>query len=410
MSRTDDKIIDVTNDVKWIGVLDYDIRTFDIVMATEFGTTYNSYFINAQKKALVEVAKEKFSDVYLKKLRSLTNPEDISYIILDHTEPDHSGSLGTLLKLAPSAVVVGSGNAIRYLEDIVNFPFNSLVVKDGDTLDLGNKTLKFIAAPNLHWPDSIYTYLVEDKVLFSCDSFGAHYCSENMYSSFTGEYSDAFKYYFDVILKPFSRFMLKAIEKIEPLQLDYICPGHGPMHREELRKAISLSIGYSEEYMQITQRGRGKNIMVAYISAYGYTKEAAEIVAEGIREVDSIDVDVVDIENIAPADLEARIIASEGILVGSPTINQNTLLPVYTLFALINPIRDRGKIAGAFGSYGWSGEASKIILENLKLLKLHVFEENIPFKFSPKGDKKVLLREYGRRFAAKFLDECGNKQ
>lgn len=410
MSRTDDKIIDVTNDVKWIGVLDYDIRTFDIVMTTEFGTTYNSYFINANKKALVEVAKEKFSDVYLKKLRSLTNPEDISYIILDHTEPDHSGSLGTLLKLAPSAVVVGSGNAIRYLEDIVNFPFNSLVVKDGDTLDLGNKTLKFIAAPNLHWPDSIYTYLVEDKVLFSCDSFGAHYCSENMYSSFTGEYSDAFKYYFDVILKPFSRFMLKAIERIEPLQLNYICPGHGPMHREELKKAISLSVGYSEEYMQITQRGRGKNIMVAYISAYGYTKEAAEIVAEGIREVDSLDVDVVDIENIAPAELETKIIASEGILVGSPTINQNTLLPVYTLFALINPIRDRGKIAGAFGSYGWSGEGSKIIVENLKLLKLHVFEENIPFKFSPKGNKKVLLKEYGKRFAVKFLDECGNKQ
>lgn len=410
MSRTDDKIIDVTNDVKWIGVLDHDIRTFDIVMTTEFGTTYNSYFINAAKKALVEVAKEKFSDVYLNKLRTLTNPEDISYIILNHTEPDHSGSLGILLKLAPSAVVVGSGNAIRYLEDIVNFPFKSLVVKDGDTVDLGNKTLKFIAAPNLHWPDSIYTYLVEDKVLFSCDSFGAHFCSENMFSSFTGEYGDAFKYYFDVILKPFSRFMLKAIERIEPLQIDYICPGHGPMHREELRKAISLSAQFSEEYMQSTRRGRGKNIMVAYVSAYGYTKEAAEIIAEGIRETGIIEVDVVDIENITPADLEARIIASEGILVGSPTINQNTLLPVYTLFALINPIRDRGKIAGAFGSYGWSGEGSKIIHEILKLLKLNVFEENVSFKFSPKGDKNILLREYGKRFATKFLDECGNKE
>ena len=125
-------------------------------MHTEYGTTYNSYFINAEKKAIVEVAKEKFSETYLKKLRSVTDPSEIEYIILDHTEPDHSGSLELLLELAPSATVVGSGNAIRYLEDIVNMPFRSIVVKDGDTLDLGNKTLKFISAPNLHWPDSMY--------------------------------------------------------------------------------------------------------------------------------------------------------------------------------------------------------------------------------------------------------------
>ena len=151
----------------------------------------------------------------LLKLRSVTNPEEIQYIILDHTEPDHSGSLRLLLELAPEATVVGSGNAIRYLEDIVNIPFKSLIVKDGDKLDLGNKTLRFISAPNLHWPDSIYTYLEEDKVLFTCDSFGAHYCSSEMFSDFSEKYTETFKYYFDVILKPFSRFMLKAIEKIK---------------------------------------------------------------------------------------------------------------------------------------------------------------------------------------------------
>ncbi len=204
MSRKDEKLIKITDDVTWMGVLDYDIRTFDIVMHTEFGTTYNSYFINAQKKAIIEVAKEKFRESYFSKLRSLADPAEIEYIILDHTEPDHSGSLKILLDLAPSATVVGSGNAIRYLEDIVNIPFKSLVVKDGDTLDLGNKTLKFIGAPNLHWPDSIYTYLVEDKILFTCDSFGAHYCTSDIFSEFTDEYLGAYKYYFDVILKPFS--------------------------------------------------------------------------------------------------------------------------------------------------------------------------------------------------------------
>ena len=156
-------IVDLTESVRWIGVLDYEIKTFDIVMHTEYGTTYNSYFINAEKKTIVDIAKEKFSETYLNKLRAVTDPAEIEYIIVNHTEPDHSGSLRLLLELAPSATVVGSGNAIRYLEDIVNVPFNSLVVKHGDRLDLGNKTLSFVAAPNLHWPDSMYSLCLKRK-------------------------------------------------------------------------------------------------------------------------------------------------------------------------------------------------------------------------------------------------------
>jgi NADH oxidase (H2O-forming) len=407
MNRKDDTIIDITHDVKWIGILDYDIKTFDIVMHTEFGTTYNSYFINADKKTIVEVAKEKFSETYLGKLRAVTNPEEIQYIILDHTEPDHSGSLKLLLDLAPSATVVGSGNAIRYLEDIVNMPFKSLVVKDGDTLDLGNKTLQFIAAPNLHWPDSIYTLLVEDKVLFTCDSFGAHYCTPDMFSDFSKDYSDSFKYYFDVIMKPFSRFMIKAIERIDHLEFDFICPGHGPIHRENRRKAIDLCEMYAAEYMQLTTERTHNNILIAYVSAYGYTREAAGYIAEGILETENIKVDITDIEVISTEDLEAKIIDADGLLIGSPTINQNTLLPVYKLLALINPLRDKGKMGGSFGSYGWSGESPKIILEILRLLKLKVFDDIGDFKFAPGDSKKETLREFGRKYAKKFMEECG---
>lgn len=406
MNRIDDKIIDITSDVKWIGVLDYDIRTFDIVMHTGYGTTYNSYFINAEKKTIIEVAKEKFSETYLTKLRSVTNPEEIQYIILDHTEPDHSGSLRLLLDLAPKATVVGSGNAIRYLEDIVNKPFKSLIVKDGDTLDLGNKTLRFISAPNLHWPDSIFTLLVEDKILFTCDTFGAHFCSSEMYSDFSGEYAGSFKYYFDIIMKPFSRFMISAIDRIKPFDINFICPGHGPIHRENLSKALDLSKEYAREYMKISFERDHKNILIAYVSAYGYTKEAAELIAAGIRETDGITVDTTDIENIDLNELESKIVLADGLLIGSPTINQNTLLPVYKLFSLINPIRDRGKLGGAFGSYGWSGESPKIILENLRALKLKIFEETAAFKFSPGGCKEDLLKNFGRKFAQKFIEEC----
>jgi flavorubredoxin len=408
MSGIDDKIIDVTGDVKWIGILDYDIRTFDIVMYTDFGTTYNSYLINADKKAIVEVVKEKFSETYLRKLRSVIDPEEIQYIILDHTEPDHSGSLRLLLELAPSAIVVGSGNAIRYLEDIINVPFRALVVKDGDTLDLGNKTLRFFSAPNLHWPDSMLTLLVEDKILFSCDIFGAHYCSPEMYSVFDEKYTESFKYYFNIIMRPFSRFMLKAIEKVKPLELDFICPGHGPIHKENINKAIELSEKLADHYMQIVSEKSKMNILITYISAYGYTKEAAHIIAEGIIETKDITVDITDIENISLEELETKLIMSDGLLVGSPTINQNTLLPVYKLLALINPIRDKGKLGGAFGSYGWSGESPNIILENLRLLKLKIFEETAAFKFSADNIKKENLRQFGRNFAQRYIQECGH--
>jgi flavorubredoxin len=410
MKRKDDRIINITEDVKWIGILDYDIKTFDIVMTTENGTTYNSYFINAGKKALIEVAKEKFSDTYINKLRSVTDPSEISYIVLDHTEPDHSGSLKQLLEIAPDATVVGSGNAIRYLGDIINIPFKSIAVKDGDSLDLGNKTLQFISAPNLHWPDSIYTYIPEDKVLFTCDSFGAHYCSYELGDELTEEYLRAFKYYFDVILKPYSRFMIKAIEKIRPLDINHICPGHGPILETNRKAIVDLTEKYSMEFIQETTVDARRHILIAYVSAYGYTKEAAEHIASGIMEVSDFKIEIVDIENIELSDLESKIRLNDAFLIGSPTINQNTLLPIYRMFALLNPLRDKGKLAGAFGSYGWSGEASKIILGNLRNLKLKVFEEVAEFKFRPSGAKVDFLKEYGRKFALKFEEECAQKK
>ncbi len=410
MRNKDEKIINITDDIVWTGILDYDIKTFDIVMTTEYGTTYNSYFINAEKKALIEVSKEKFSETYFNKLKALTDLSEISYIILDHTEPDHSGSLKLLLAAAPSATVVGSGNAIKYLEDMIDIPFRSKVVKDGDILDLGNKTLKFISAPNLHWPDSIYTWLEEDKVLFTCDSFGAHYCRDEMTDDLNEDYLKALKYYFDVILKPYSRFMVKAIEKIKPLDIRFICPGHGPILGRNRDKVVDLTLKYANDYLAVNAGVSGNKILVAYVSAYGYSGKAAEIIAEGIRETGDFDVKVVDIEHIDPSELDRLITESSAILAGSPTINQNTLLPVYTMFALINPIRDRGKLAASFGSYGWSGEAAMIIAETFKNLKLKVFEENFSFKFRPSGSKGEDLKLFGKKFGEKFAEECSKKE
>ncbi len=397
----DNKVLDINNDVKWIGVLDPDLVTFDVVMETEYGTTYNSYFINAEKKAVVETTKEKFWDTYLEKLKQVTDPSEIEYIILDHTEPDHSGNVRNLLNLAPNATVVGSGNAIRYLRDLIGNEFKSMTVKNGDTLDLGNKTLEFIGAPNLHWPDSIYTYLKEDKLLFTCDSFGCHFCDERMYDDQVADFDEAFKYYFDVILKPFSKFMLKAIEKIRPLEIEGILTGHGPLLLNDWKKWVDLSEKYASEAVKYPETNR---VFIPYVSAYQKTGAIAESIAQGIKEVSGdIEVDVCDIEMMSIGEMEEKVTRANALIVGSPTINQNILLPVYKLFAVMTPLRDKGKLAGSFGSYGWSGEASKMLNTFLEQLKLKVYGEGVFIKFTPDEEGEKQSMDYGKAFAQELL-------
>jgi flavorubredoxin len=225
-------------------------------METKFGTTYNSYFIKAEKKTLVDTVKEKYWEKYLKKIYTITDPTKIDYIICNHTEPDHSGCIKKMLELSPDLTVVGSGQALNYLQEMIGMPFKSLKVKDGDVIDLGNMKLRVIGTPNLHWPDTIYTYLEENRILFTCDSFGAHFCHEEMFDDKTGNYDEPFNYYFDVILKPFSKFMLKAIEKIRPLNIDIICPGHGPILRSNWKKYVDLSEQKASAYLEILKRFR----------------------------------------------------------------------------------------------------------------------------------------------------------
>lgn len=389
---SDTQILDLTPEVKWIGVLDHDIVTFDVVMETKYGTTYNSYLILAEKKAIIETVKESFWEVYRDKILASVDPAEIEYIILNHTEPDHSGCLAKLLQLAPNARVVASGNAVRYLKDLMEEDFQHIIVKDGHTLDLGNMTLQFLSAPNLHWPDTIFTYLAEKKILFTCDSFGCHFCHEGVFDDRVGEFDDAFDYYFDVILRPFSKFMLKAIEKVRQLDIRIIAPGHGPVLRTHWQKYLDLSEKYSREQLKLPIR---KKVFIAYVSAYQKTSLIARMIAEGILVAGDFEIEVMDIEQVSVGELEQRVMESEAIIVGSPTINQNILLPVYRLFSVINPLRDKGKIAGAFGSYGWSGESRGLIRSNLENLKLRFVGDGVFVKFSPDAADQEAARRYG---------------
>jgi flavorubredoxin len=396
----ENRVLNVCDGVFWIGVFDRDIVTFDVVMETKYGTTYNSYFINAEKKTIVETVKEKFWDTYLEKIQSVVDPAEIEYIVVNHTEPDHSGCLAKLLEIAPKAKVVGSGNAIRYLRDLLGYEIPHLVVRDGQTLDLGDRVLQFVGASNLHWPDSMMTYLQEDKLLFTCDIFGEHYCNEGVFDDMVGDFDEAFRYYYDVIMKPYSKFMLQAIERIRPLEINAILPGHGAVLRRDWKKYVDLSEQYALEALKGQKPNR---IFLGYVSAYQNTGIIAGLIARGIQETGDLEVDLCDLEHMDPSAVEQKIAQASGIVLGCPTFSQNILLPVYQVFAVINPIRDRNKPAAAFGSYGWSGEGARIITSALSSLKLKVMDEGLMVKFTPHRGVEEKCVEYGRKFGRMML-------
>ena len=396
----------ITENLFWVGALDPNLRIFDIIMETKFGTSYNSYLLKgSQGIALFETVKEKFFDEHLEKIRLITNLEDINYIVVNHTEPDHAGSVEKLLEYAPNATVVGSSLAIKYLSEIINKPFNSKVVKDGETLSLGDKTLKFISAPQLHWPDTMYSYVVEDETLITCDSFGAHYCDDRILKSSIEEdkeddYVEAYNYYFRMIMGPFKPFMLKAMDKIKDLKLNYICPGHGlVLDKSNIEKFMNLY----REWCQPTKREK-QSIVIPYVTAYGYTETIAQAIKKGIESA-NFDVDIL-MYDLVTADMNEvlkEINECSGLLIGSPTLLADTLPQIWTILSSLNPVIHRGLPASCFGSYGWSGEALKNITERYKQLKLNVVSEPLGIIFKASEENLETAFNFGLVFAKKVL-------
>ncbi|NDL68389.1 FprA family A-type flavoprotein [Anaerotalea alkaliphila] len=400
------KTIELKKGVSWIGVQDHDLRVFDVIMLTEFGTSYNSYLVEGtEKTALVETVKLKFWDAYLEKLKQTTDLKKIDYLVVNHTEPDHVGSVEKLLELIPDVTIVGSAAAIKFLKGIANKEFKSMVVTGPESLDLGGKTLKFIQAPFLHWPDSIYTYLEEDKTLFTCDSFGAHYAFDGVLLSKLEDrtgYHKALRYYFDMIFGPFKPYMLAAIEKIQNLDLDLICTGHGPVLDVDPMEIVELSRQWATE----ENPNPRPSIVVPYVSAYGYTEMMAKEIRRAIAESypGKVDVHLYDLVTADMGEVMDRIYWADGLLFGSPTINSDVLPPIWNLLVSLNPIVHGKKHASAFGSYGWSGEAVKNIEARLKQLRFKV-TPGLKIVFKPNPEELLETYRFGQDFAKTLLDD-----
>jgi len=387
--------VPIGDGVYWVGALNPELRVFDIVMETKYGTTYNAYLVKGEKIALVETVKAGFDDQLLERLAGVVNPEDVDYIVLNHTEPDHSGALGELLKRMPRAQVVGSRAAIMFLSQMLNAEFNNKVVNHGDEIDLGGKTLRFISAPFLHWPDSMFTYLPEDKILFTCDAFGCHYSSEKVFNDLVGDVKDAYKYYYDVIVAPFSKYVLEAAEKIKGLEVEVIAPSHGPVLRQDPWSYVEL---YGKWATKEKPMYRQKKVPVIYTSAYGYTGILAGEIAAGLAE-GGVEAELLNMCDYSTADLIEKIDESAGFLIGSPTINRDAVPPVWELLAHVSAIVNKDKPVAAFGSYGWSGEAVKLIEQRLQGLQCKVVQPGLRVNFVPSQKSQEEARDFGRTFA-----------
>ena len=386
------------------GAIDHDLRVFDIVMYTEFGTSYNSYVLKtAHHTILFETAKVKFLDSWLEKVGEITPIEDVDYLVVSHTEPDHSGSIERLLDINPRLKIVATGCALNFLREIVNRDFYSIAIKDGQTLELDDKTLEFIVVPNLHWPDTMYTYIRQDKTLITCDSFGSHYAMDEVLASRVTDregYLRATKYYFDCIIGPYKAFMLDALKRVRPLDVDMICPGHGPV----LDTDIAWMLDTYEKWSTMINPNHKPTVIIPYVSAYGYTGILARAIEEGIRSCGDIDVRAYDMVEADTAKVEEELLYADGILMGTPTIVGEALKPIWDLTTGMFAATHGGKLASAFGSYGWSGEGVPHIMERLKQLKMKTVE-GFRVRFKPGETDLLKAREFGVRFGQLLLEQ-----
>lgn len=388
--------VEIVPGIQWVGVLDPQLRQFDVVMRAEHGTTYNSYLVRGRDKvAVVDASKGRFACDYLETLRRAVDPAAIDYVVLNHLEPDHSGAVAALLEAAPRARVVVTRPGKALLSQIVNRDVDPLVAADGDTLDLGGKTLRFLVAPYLHWPDTMFTYAVEDQVLFPCDFLGAHYCDDRLFNDRVDNYDYAFRYYFHVIMRPFKEHVRKGLARIEGLPLAAVCPSHGPILREGIESYLERYRAWSAP----PAAREKKRLLVFYVSAYGNTEKLARAVARG-AEAAGAEAPLFDLVGVDLHEVLGDVEDCDGLAVGSCTINGDALEHVWGLLSSLATIKMKDKVGAAFGSYGWSGEGPKMIADRLKGLKLKVPEEPFRVQLVPTDADLAAAEAYGQKLAA----------
>jgi flavorubredoxin len=386
-----------------VGALDPHLRNFDIILKTANGTSYNSYVVRGETGvAVIDTVKEEFADTFFARLESVARYDEITVIVLNHLEPDHSGALPELLKRAPQAKVYLSSRAQMMLKALLKpsgeKPPEYIPVTTDDEVDLGGRTLRFLHTPYLHWPDTQCTYLVEEGFLFSGDVFGCHFCDARLFNDRVGDFRFSFEYYYAHIMRPFREYVLDAVALIEPLAIRLIAPAHGPILRHQPRD-------YLHRYRELAtprlfnEARSEKTLVVFYISAYGNTRRMAEALAAGAETISGVRVSLYDLEGGESGIFTDLIEEADGLAFGSPTINADAVKPIWDVLSSLTTVNVKGKLGAAFGSYGWSGEAVRLIEDRLRGLKLRVPLEGLRIKLVPDAGELEQCRNLGEQLA-----------
>lgn len=369
-------IQEITKDLYYVGVVDHSLKVFDVAILTEYGTSYNSYLLRTKEGfVLFEGSKEAFGGEQIAHIEEVCPLEEIRYLFVTHTEPDHSGAIHMLLERNPALTVVASGPALMNLQKILRKPFEKVQMTPGKDMEIGGYTFSFVPGTNLHWPDVMFTYIHELKALVSCDAFGAHFASDAIFLSKEPDkegYYKALRYYFENIMGPFPSFVIKACDLVEKLDISLILPGHGCIIDENPMEQVRLYRRLAEEGLPVNDPNV---VTICAASAYGYTKEIAERTAaflkEHGKEVRLHIIDALNYNEEKPLVLK-DILRSGTFLLGSPTLAGDAIVLFYDILNGLPWTKAQGKTASAFGDYGWSGEAVPNLTERMKQLKCKV--------------------------------------
>lgn len=326
----------------------------------EDGTTYNSYLLKTEKPTIIDTVDFIYSKQYLENLKKLIDLKEIQYIVINHTEPDHSGALGSLAKQASNATIVCSEKAVYHLKELYRLQDrNFLVVKDRDTLDIGGKTLLFRITPFLHTEETMITYCIEDKTLFPCDIFSTHLTAKEYFvSKAEKDITEAFTVYYDLIMSPHRKYVRPMMSMIKELDIDMIAPSHGYILDEDIDKYISI---YDEKSKQ-TQKG--KKATIVYTTMRNSTKKIAEKFKE-LFEAEEVEVAIFNADKTDENEILDSIKASDAVLFGTSTKYGDLIGSIENVLKKLKDMNLEGKVLGAFGSFGWSGEAIEIIQDYL---------------------------------------------
>ena len=357
-------IAEISKDVYWVGVRDWNRRLFDALIPLPKGTTYNSYLVvGSEKKALIDTVNPGFEKEWEEKISRVTDPAEVDYVVMNHAEPDHAGSISHIMAVNSKAKLVATSRGAKLAQTFYKVPESRIIVAaDGMTIDLGGKTLRFIEAPMLHWPETMFTYLLEDKVLFPCDFFGAH-VAQGLYDDEIEDLLVFAQRYFGEIMMPFSFNCQKGMEKIKDLEIKLIGPSHGPIHRNPERILSA--------YRKWVNGETREKAVIIYVSMWGSTEKMVKtmedtLLSEGV-EVSKHNLAVADIGDIAK-----DLVDSRAIVLGTPTVlNGAHPLGMYAAF-LAKALRPPAKFAVVLSSYGWGGGAIKHIQETLGPTKMEI--------------------------------------